>query len=67
LLEQLAVKFKPDGSDMATLLRAEQIASAANLQITHRDLETAAKRGVLLHGADALADIGEQMRVAWQQ
>ena len=67
LLEQLAVEFKPDGGDVAALLRAEQIARAANFQIAHRDFESAAERGVLLHRADALAHVREQARVARQQ
>ena len=67
MLEQLAIEFKSDGGDVAALFRAEQISRAANFQIAHGDLETAAERGVLLHGADAFAHVGEQARVARQQ
>src|SRR5204862_3794690 len=55
LLEQLAVELEADRRDVPALLRAEQIAGAANFQVAHRDFEAAAQRGVLLDGADALA------------
>ena len=40
--EQLGVQVEPDGGDVATLLGAEQIARAANLQIAHGDAKTSA-------------------------
>ncbi len=43
LLEQLAVKIKAHRRDVPALLRAEQIARAANFQIAHRDFEPAAE------------------------
>ena len=52
---------------MAALFRAEQVARAANFQVAHGDFEAAAERGVLLHGADAFAHVGQQPRVARQQ
>ncbi len=67
LLEQLAVKLEADGGDVAALFRASRFPAPRNLEIAHGDLETAAERGVLLHGADALAHIDEQACVAWQQ
>ena len=67
MLEQLAVKFKSYGGDVAALLRAEQISRAANFQVTHGNLESAAERRVLLHRADAFAHIGQELGVARQQ
>ena len=39
-LEQLSVERHADFMDMAALGRAQQVASAANLQVTHGDAET---------------------------
>src|SRR3977135_658976 len=56
--------MESDRSDVSALLRAEQIARAANLQVPHRDFEAAAEGGVLFDGADALAGIGQQTGMA---
>ena len=66
LLEQLAVKLEADGGDVAALLCAEDVARAANLEVAHGDLESAAELRVLLERADALAGVVEQRGVAWQ-
>src|ERR1035441_7694505 len=52
---------------MAALLGAEQVARAPNFQVAHGDLEAAAERRVLLDGAQALADVGEETPVPRQQ
>src|SRR4051812_29385790 len=57
LLEQLAIKIEADGGNMAALLRAKHGAGAAQLEIAHRDFETASQRGILLDGANTLARI----------
>ena len=67
LLEQLAVELEADRRDMAALLRAEQVAGAADFQVAHGDFEAAAERGVLLDRAEALAHVGEEPAVARQQ
>ena len=64
MLEQLAVKLEAHGGDVPALLRAEEVARAADFQIAHGDLEAAAQRRVLLDGAHALAGVREQTRVS---
>ena len=44
---------------MAALLGAEDVARAANLEVAHGNLESAAKLRVLLQRADALAGVVE--------
>ena len=36
LVQELEVELEPDGCDVARLLRAEQVARAADLEIAHR-------------------------------
>ena len=43
LLEQLAVKLESDGGDVAALLGTEDVARAANLEVAHGNLESAAE------------------------
>ena len=43
LLEQLAVKLEAHGRDVPALLRAEQVARAADLEVAHGNLEAAAE------------------------
>ena len=58
LLEQLAIKVKPDRTDVPALLRPEHVARAADFQIAHRDFKPAAQGRVLLDGANPFARIG---------
>ena len=43
LFEELAIKLETDGGDVAALLRAEQVARAANFQVAHGDFKAAAE------------------------
>ena len=47
LRQDPAVRVEPDRRDVPVLLRAEQVAGAADLQVAERDLEAAAERLVL--------------------
>ena len=67
LFEQLTVEIKPDGGDVSALLGSQQIACTSNLQIPHRNLESASKFGVLFHRTQPLARIGQQPCVPWQK
>ena len=62
----MAIQVEAHRSDVATLLRTEQIARTANLQVAHGDLETATQRTVLLNGTHPFAGLGQQLGVAWQ-
>ena len=42
-IEQLAIEFIADGSDVATLLCTEEISCPAYFQIAHRDAEPCAE------------------------
>src|SRR4051812_40162770 len=52
---------------MSALLRAEQVACAAKLQVAHRDPEPGAELVVLAHGRQALACDFEQPGVSVEQ
>src|SRR6185503_5000951 len=54
LPEQLAVELEADAHDVAALLRPEEIAGAAELEIAHRDFETRAELVVLPHRGQPL-------------
>ena len=51
---------------MPGLLGSQQIARAANLQITHRDLETRAEHGKTLQRVQPLHRYFRQRLVLWQ-
>ena len=51
--QDLLVGFKAHVGDEAALLRAQQVAGAADVQVLHRDVETAAQVGELLDGLQA--------------
>ena len=51
---------------MAALLRTQQIARTADLQVAHGNLEAATQRTVLLNGTHPFAGLGQQLGVAWQ-
>ena len=67
LFEELAVKLKADGGDVAALFGAEQVAGAADFQVAHGDAEAAAQGGILFDGAEALAGLHQQAGMAGQQ
>src|SRR5690606_28420974 len=67
LLKQLAIKIKPDGSDVAALLRAEDVPGTADFEVAHGDFESAAEAGILFNGADSLAGVHKETGVARQQ
>ena len=56
-LHQLRVQVEPDRGDVATLIRSEQVAGAADLQIVRGDLEAGAQLGELLQHLKALLGI----------
>jgi hypothetical protein len=58
LREHLDVELEPEGGDVTRLLRSEQIAGAANLEIPHRDLEARAELGVVGQRGQARAGLG---------
>ena len=47
LAEHLDVELEPERGDVAGLLRAEQVAGAADLEVAHRDREAGAELGVV--------------------
>ena len=47
LVQELDVELEADGGDVARLLRAEQLAGAADLEVAHRDREAGAELGVV--------------------
>ncbi len=59
--EQARVEVEADGVDEAGLLRAEQVARAANLQVLHGDAEARAKLGRLEDGAQPLLGDGGEL------
>jgi len=54
-LEEPAIHAKADGGDMAGLLRAEEIAGAADFEIAHGDGVAGAESGVFEDGFEAVA------------
>jgi hypothetical protein len=60
----LHVQVIADRSDVAGLVRAEKVASAADLEVTHGDLEARAELGVLADGAQAFVSLLGQSVVA---
>src|SRR6185436_2387485 len=67
LFEQLAIEIEAHRGDVPALLRAEEIARAANFQVAHRDFEPAAEARRLLDGADALPRIRQQAGMTGQK
>ena len=67
MFEKLTVEFEANGSDVAALFGAKQIARATDFEVAHGNLETAAERGILFDGGDAFADIGHETAVARQE
>ena len=58
--EKGAVQLVADRRDVPGLLRAEQVARPADLQVPHGDAEPGAQVGVLLDGADASLGVVRQ-------
>ena len=54
VFQQLAIQLVTDSRDMAALLRAEDVAGAANLQVAQGDLEARAEFGELLDRLEPL-------------
>ncbi len=52
--DELHVEVVADGRDGTRLVVTEQVARAANLEVTHGNLEAAAQRGVVANGAQSL-------------
>src|SRR3954454_19497389 len=64
----LHVQLEPERRDMARLLRAEQIAGAANLEVAHRDREACAELGVVGERRESSACLVRQLvRVGIEQ
>jgi hypothetical protein len=55
LLEQLAVQLEADRHQMPVLLQSEDVASATDLEVAHRDLEARAQGFEFLQHRQALA------------
>ena len=61
--EQLAVKVEADGRDVAALRRAEDVAGAAQLEVTHGDAEAGAELVVLADRRQAAVGRADQRGV----
>jgi hypothetical protein len=62
LVEHLDVQLEAEGRDVARLLGAEQVARAADLEISHRDLEARPELGVVGERREPRARLGCQLR-----
>ena len=60
-LQHLAIHIEADGFDMAVLLAAEHVASAAQFEVESGDAESGAEFAEFFHGGEAFAgDVGER-------
>src|ERR1700757_412685 len=55
VVQQLAIKLKAYVRDVPALGRSQDVARAANLQITHRNLKSGSQTGILLDRVDSPA------------
>src|SRR5262249_26472456 len=65
--EQFAIQFVADGRDVAALLRAEDVAGAANFQIAHRDGESSPHVTELFDGSQPLGRIARKVLIRIDQ
>ena len=61
LAEELEVELEPDRRDVARLLRAEEVAGAADLEVAHRDREPRAELGVVGERGEPGPRLGRQL------
>ena len=66
-LEELTVESEADGGDVPRLLRTEQVASAAEFEVTDGEVEARAESAMTLERRKALAGIGVDESVLRQQ
>src|SRR5690606_3142950 len=66
--EDLVVGLEADVVHEAALLRAEQVAGAADVEVLHGDVDAAAEVAELFDGLQALAaEVGQQVRTGREQ